>query len=113
MDEDEALRLWQCLVEGRWTLLDEFERDGQRYLVALPNAPMHASSRLTLREGQVLAQVACGLSNKEIAYTLGLAPSTVATLVARASKKLGTTSRVALVRQARQLFHDAPAPIAS
>ncbi len=102
--EEEALQLWHCLVDGRWTLLEDFESDGQRYLVAVPNAPRDSAPELSARESQVLAEVGRGLSNKEIAYSLGLAPSTVATLVARAAKKLGTQSRVAPVRRARQLL---------
>jgi DNA-binding CsgD family transcriptional regulator len=108
LDEADALALWRCLVEHRWTLLDEFESDGRRYVVAIPNAPREPTEALSERESQVVAQVGRGLSNKEIGYLLGLAPSTVATLVARASKKLGVGSRVALVRRARLLRPEAP-----
>ena len=33
-DEDEALELWQGLVAGRWSLVDRFDSDGRRFLVA-------------------------------------------------------------------------------
>ena len=102
-DENEALTLWQCLVDARWTLLDEFESDGKRYMVALPNAPRGAASHLSGRESQVLSEVAHGLSNKEIAYRIGLQPSTIATLIARGAKKLGVESRVALVKHVRAM----------
>jgi DNA-binding CsgD family transcriptional regulator len=111
--ESEALSLWRCLVEHRWTLLDEFESDGRRYVVAVPNSPQEPGPELSEREAQVAAQVGRGLSNKEIGYLLGLAPSTIATLVARLSKKLGATSRVELVRRARVLARREPDEVSS
>ncbi|MDQ1642556.1 MAG: hypothetical protein QOJ90_1907 [Actinomycetota bacterium] len=48
---------------------------------------------LTGREREVLALVAEGLTNPEIAARLGLAPRTVATQIASASAKLGATNR--------------------
>ena len=45
---------------------------------------------LTPRERQVLGYAELGHSNKLIAYSLGLAPSTVATVLGKARKKIGT-----------------------
>jgi DNA-binding NarL/FixJ family response regulator len=94
---DEALELWRCMVEGRWTLVDRFEADGKRFIVAHPNqdngAPLRA---LTDREQQVATQAALGRSNKLIAYDLGLASGTVARLVSDACRKLGVRSRTEL-----------------
>jgi DNA-binding NarL/FixJ family response regulator len=98
----EALELWHALHAGRWTLVEHFDSDGRRFLVArenTPNAP--PVSALSARESQVLAQLGAGLTNKEIGYRLGLAPSTVAHHLRRVGAKLGVSSTAELVRQAR------------
>ena len=38
-DPERALRLWKALVDARWSLVDHFERDGTRYLLAQRNDP--------------------------------------------------------------------------
>jgi DNA-binding CsgD family transcriptional regulator len=97
-DPDEAIELWRGLVCGRWSLVDRFERDGRRYLVAHRNDPEVADPRtLTPRERQIVGYAALGQSNKLIAYELGLSPSTVGVVLAGAAKKLRVTSRADLV----------------
>lgn len=102
-DPDEALALWRCLVQGTWTLIDTFDSDGRRYVVAHRNERSSTSSSpsfgstLTPREIDVLARLAEGYSNKLIAYELGLTLSTVATLLKRAKTKLGASSRAELI----------------
>ena len=98
---DEALASWEALVAGRWSLIDTFESDGRHYVVARPNEPMPRPMALTRRERQVVAAVGLGHANKLIAYELGLRPSTVATLLSRAMRKLDLSSRLELVRWAR------------
>jgi DNA-binding NarL/FixJ family response regulator len=94
---DEAIEAWRGLVAGRWSLLDHFDRDGRRYLVAHRNDPDAPDPRaLTLRERQVVSYVALGESNKLIAYELGLSASTVGVLLTRAAAKLGVRSRAEL-----------------
>jgi DNA-binding NarL/FixJ family response regulator len=84
-------------VAGRWTLLDHFDRDGRRYLLAHRNDPDAPDPRaLTLRERQVVGYVALGQSNKLIAYELGLSASTVGVLLKTAAAKLGARSRTEL-----------------
>jgi len=96
---EEAVALWKVLVGGRWSLLDHFERDGRRYLIACRNAPELAPHEwLTAREHQVVALAAHGHSNKYIAYELGISPSTVGVLICRAVARLGMDSRRTLVR---------------
>jgi DNA-binding CsgD family transcriptional regulator len=93
-----ALELWRGLVAGRWTLIDQYEENGRRYLVARRNDPEHLDPRaLTPRERQVAHLVAQGQSNKLIAYTLGLSLSTVGTHIAAAKRKLGVSSRSELI----------------
>jgi len=97
---DAALEHWQALVSGRWSLVDRFESDGRTFLIAKPNPPRPpAVSRLTPRERAVVALAALGRSNKLIAYEIGLSLSSVGTYLQRAQRRLGVSSRAALVRE--------------
>jgi DNA-binding CsgD family transcriptional regulator len=96
-EQDVAVEQWRALQEGRWTLVDQFERGGRRYVVARRNPPEVATpAALTERERQVVAYVAMGHSNKYIAYELGLSMPSISTYLARAMRKLGVRSRVQL-----------------
>lgn len=96
-DPDEALWLWRGLVAGRWSLVDKFDSDGRRYLVAHRNdARARALAALTPRERQVTEYLALGHSNKLIAYELGLSESTVSEVGRRSLAKLGVSSRADL-----------------
>jgi DNA-binding CsgD family transcriptional regulator len=103
-DAAEALRLWEALDDGRLILVDEFERDGRRYLVARAR-PGAAAQRpdvaLTPRQREVAAYAALGHANKLIAYELGVSVSTVATHLMAAARKLHAPSRAALIAKAR------------
>lgn len=83
---------------GRWTLVDAFDRDGVRYVVARENrSKSDGLAALSERERQVVEQLGRGLSTKEIAYALGIAGATVRVFIRRASGKLGATSRRSLL----------------
>jgi DNA-binding NarL/FixJ family response regulator len=99
---EEAVETWRALHEGEYSILDTFDRDGRRYYVAHPNSSRPNASCLAPRERQVMDLLALGHSNKFIAYELGIAPSTVAALLGRVARKLGTKSRIELVRMARK-----------
>jgi DNA-binding CsgD family transcriptional regulator len=93
-----ALDAWQPMVAARWTLVDSFEENGRRYVVARENqARAENLDALTQRERQVVLQAAVGFTTKEIAYALGLSDSTVRVLMARAMKRLGVRSRAELL----------------
>lgn len=103
-DPDEALELWQGLVDGRWSLVDRFDSDGRRFLVARRNDDVPAEPRaLSPRERSVLAYAARGHSNKLIGYELGISESAAANHVASVLQKLGLPSRAALVGLVSQL----------
>jgi DNA-binding NarL/FixJ family response regulator len=88
---------WEALCAGRWSLVDRFDSDGRRFVVAYRNPPgVLDPRRLTPREESVAALAALGHSNKEVAVTLGITASTVATLLAAALAKLGLVSRTQL-----------------
>jgi DNA-binding CsgD family transcriptional regulator len=98
VDPERALALWQGLVAGRWSLVDEFDSDGRRFVVAKRNTitprPWDA---LNDREAQILAYLAEGQAPKLIAYQLGLSTAAVAAALARTMRKLSVDSRLELV----------------
>jgi DNA-binding NarL/FixJ family response regulator len=97
-DADTALSSWEGLVSGRWSMVDRFDNDGRRFVVAIKNDPDHPDPRgLTARERQVAEYVGLGCASKEIAYTLGLSETAITNCTARAQHKLGITSRAELV----------------
>lgn len=111
LDADEALDTWRALVSGRWSLVDHYESDGRRYVVALRNPPGVTDPRaLTVRERQVAAYAALGYSGRQIGYTLGVDPSAVSRHLGSASRKLGLASPAQLPACfARLLAAGAPA----
>ena len=97
-------------MAGRWSLVDRFERDGRRFIVARSNEHALPDPRaLTPRERAVVHLAALGKPNKLVAYELGLADSTVASHVANAMRKLGVSTRVELVELLGR-FESAKAP---
>ena len=100
-DVEETTQGWRPLVGSRWSLLDDFDSDGRRFVLAVENAPPTRPPRkdLSEREHQIMTQAHLGHADKVIAYELGLAPSTVRVLLHRAARKLGaSTRREALAR---------------
>ena len=93
-----ALDLWRPLNNARWTLVDSFEEGGRRYIVARENqAEATSFSDLTDRERQIVVHATLGMSNKQIAYALGISDATVRVLMARAAKRFGVRSRKELL----------------
>ncbi len=96
-DPDHAMELWEGLVDGRWSLVDHFDTDRRRFVVAVKNDPTYPDPRgLTMRERQVAEFAGLGQSSKEISYTLGLSQSAITNCTARAQNKLGLSSRTEL-----------------
>ncbi len=92
-DPDRALEGWEGLVNGRWSLVDYFDLDGRRLVLAIKNDPGFPDPRgLTLRERQVAEFIGQGHSCKEISYMLGISASAVTNCTRRAVRKLGLSS---------------------
>jgi|HubBroStandDraft_6_1064221.scaffolds.fasta_scaffold215161_2 DNA-binding CsgD family transcriptional regulator len=98
VDPERALALWKGLVSGRWSLLDQFDSDGRRFVVAKCNAiTSRAWSVLSEREAQIVACIAEGQAPKLIAYQLGLSTATVHADLSRIMRKLSVGSRLELI----------------
>jgi DNA-binding CsgD family transcriptional regulator len=103
---DEALGLWRALVAGQWSLVDCFDHDGRRFVVAHRNQMLDGRRRLQAlsdRERQAATLAALGHGNKLIAYDLGVSVSTVSMYLARAAAKLGASSRTSLIQILKSL----------
>jgi pimeloyl-ACP methyl ester carboxylesterase/DNA-binding CsgD family transcriptional regulator len=83
--------------------VDSVVRPLRAFLGARPAAPVPAGSPLSAREREILALVASGLGDAEIAEQLVLSPHTVHRHVANVRRKLGQTSRAAAVAEAARL----------
>jgi DNA-binding CsgD family transcriptional regulator len=88
-----ALGVWAGMRLARRPAAATFEK----------NTAALASLGITLREQEVLALLAAGKSNKEIAQKLGVSPNTVKTQVASLYQKLEVQRRTQAVQKAREL----------
>lgn len=92
-DSDQALAAWEGLVRGRWSLVDHFDSDGRRFVLAIKNDPRFPDPRgLTARERQVAEFIGQGHSGKEISYMLGISRAAVTNCTSRTQHKLGLSS---------------------
>jgi len=99
-DPSKALETWKALVRGRWSLVDWFDSDGRRFVLARPNPPKVFDPRgLSAQECQVVTFVLLGDTNKLIAYRLGLSQGRVSVLLNSAMHKLGAKSKAQLVHK--------------
>lgn len=97
-DPDGALDAWKGLVDARWSLVDQFESDGKRFVVARENEPTALPlPNLSKRERQIVGYLAIGHTSKLIAYELGVSDATVRVLIHRAMQKTSVDSRQGLV----------------
>lgn len=102
-DPQTSLSLWRALYDQEWSVMDQFDSDGRRYVIARRNPVPDVGLSLPLspQERQVADLVAMGHSNKAIAYEMGIAISTVATHVLHIKKQLKVTSRSGIIRIVR------------
>ncbi len=103
-DPDQALQVWQGLVRGRWSLVDCFDTDGRRFVVARANAPRLGDPRgLSPRELQVATYAARGESGKMIGYRFGISQAQVSSTLVSAMRKLGVKTQAHLVEKMRAM----------
>jgi len=88
-----ALGVWTGLRLARRPASATFER----------NDAALAALGITLREQEVLTELAAGRSNKEIAQKLGVSPNTVKTQIASLYQKLEVQRRTQAIQKAREL----------
>lgn len=97
--DESALEVWQGLVSGRWSLIEQFDQDGKRFVLAHRNPESVTDPRgLTSMEARVAGLAVRGYSNKLIAYHLGVSEGTVSSHLARAMVKLKVENRSQLLR---------------
>ncbi len=96
-----ALFALACMALGAWVTLRLMRRSPAGSVAADPAT----SKRLKIseRELEVLALIAAGSSNKEIARSLEVSPNTVKTHVTRLFEKLGAKRRTQAILRAREL----------
>ncbi len=103
-DPQEALEIWWALLQGRWSMVEWFDTDRRRYILAVPNAPRVLDPRgLTKRESQVVAHAAMGETNKLIAYRLGISGSRISSALRSAMRKLDVKTQPQLVQKLHAL----------
>lgn len=103
-DPEAALSLWPELVAGRWTLVERFDSDGRRFVLAHQNPPEAARLRaLSEREARVVSQLLARQSSASIAVSLGVSTSAVSQQLRNVLRKLRLPSPGALVMLERAL----------
>jgi DNA-binding CsgD family transcriptional regulator len=99
-DPHKALKIWWALLQGRWSMVEWFDTDDRRYILAVPNAPRVTDPRgLSERESQVVAYAALGDSHKLIGYRLGISRSRVSNALSLAMRKLNVKTQAQLVEK--------------
>lgn len=83
----------EALIAGRWSLVERFESDGKRFIVAYRNPDgVLDPRRLSQRERDVAVRIAQGMSQKAIAAELGIRAATVAGVARVVLRKFGLRS---------------------
>lgn len=102
----DALALWPALLAGRLTVVRRGTGASTRYLF-LENPPAARATRsLSAAEVQTLTLAARGLTNKLVAYGLGISPVAASRRLETIALKVGVMSRSDLVRVASILTRD-------
>lgn len=97
---EDALAIWQGLVQGQWSLVEAFDRDGKRFILAHRNPEDVRDPRgLSEMETRVVGLAVRGYADKLIAYHLGISEGTASSHLTHALRKLKIGSRVELVRR--------------
>ena len=92
----DAGEVWSLLVDGHAVLRDTFESAGRHFFIVERRTEIGA--KLTERERRVGWLAAHGHANKVIASDLGVSASTVAGDRSSIRRKVGASSRIALIQ---------------
>jgi DNA-binding CsgD family transcriptional regulator len=102
-----STEIYIALIAAAFTALGVWA--GRKLTSVPPTGPFERNQAairslgLSPRECEILALLASGQSNKELARTLGISPNTVKTHVARIYEKLEVDRRVQAIEKARWL----------
>lgn len=91
------------LALGVWVGARAFRGGAHRHEPFSANTAAQAALGITEREAEVLALLAAGRSNKEIAQALAVSPNTIKTHIARLFEKLEAARRTQAILKAREL----------
>lgn len=89
------LEHWSALVRGAFSLVDQFDQDGQRYLIAEQRS---GQELISPAEWEMLTARARGSALKVIAAEAGLSVSAVSRRLRQAMDKLGLRTQSDLAR---------------
>jgi DNA-binding NarL/FixJ family response regulator len=102
-DSREAARSVLNAFPAKWTVLETFDRDGTRYVLARENRPRPKSlADIPAAERSVLECAMRGLATKEIAHVLAISDATVRVLLMRSARRCHVPGRRDLIAWARQ-----------
>ncbi|MCE7889639.1 MAG: LuxR family transcriptional regulator [Sorangiineae bacterium PRO1] len=97
-DTEACDKAWRDLVSGRLRIIQRFDKDGRRYVVARRSKGTKLRGvQLTERELSVVERRVRGAPLKDIAAALGVSISTVAKSLKRALGKLGLENQAELI----------------
>ncbi len=100
-EQDELLRAIRTVANGGAIFSPGIAQRVLGYLnPPEPDAPPHAFDELTPREREILALIARGQTNAEIAQSLGLSPKTVSNNISNILLKVQATDRAKLMLMA-------------
>lgn len=105
--DPDAIRHWRALVDGAYTIVHRPVGRGsaRREYLFVRNGPLaRRDARMGQREAEIVRQTARGLSQKEVAYALGISEGGVSAGLERARMRLGLANRLELLRVARGAF---------
>jgi DNA-binding CsgD family transcriptional regulator len=89
---------WRQLLDGAWSVVERFDRNGRRFWIARESSPAEAEKRcLNELERSVVSYLVGGASQKRIAVELRIAESTVSKHAATARSKLGLRTCAELI----------------
>jgi DNA-binding CsgD family transcriptional regulator len=95
---------WRGRVAAAWSVVARFRLDGEQFILAREREALAtARALLSPRELDVLVALPGARTNRAVAAALGISPSTVGVLLARAAKKLQLDARPALLELGARL----------